>query len=395
MRNKIYLDNSTTTRPSEKTITKMIPYFTEKWGIPSSPHGMGQELLPAIEESLRFLYALLDAQESASFVFTSSGTEAINHVFQATYHDITRLTGKNQFITSNIDEATSLMSIGRLEEWSCVGKMIKANASGYISPEDLLQMINPRTALVSLSWVNGLTGVINPIAELSAVCQEKNVLFHVDATHALGKLFFQMEDLNPSFVTFNGDHLHAPKGTGGLYIKEGIKCSNLIVGSMDQGGRRGGALNVPLLIGLGEAAREALDARDLVCTEVARLRNFFEEEVTSQLMGTKIYFKDQDRVPNISAISFIGVANEALLYALNRKGVFATIGGGNFQQIGLVLMASHIQESEAHSALSFSLSRETTEDEILSAVAIIKECVTKLRKISSLFFGSYESTTVS
>ena len=386
MTTRIYLDNSTTTRVSEKTVSKMLPFFHERWGAPSSPHAMGQDILPAIKESLQSIYALLGAKGSEGFVFTSSGAEAINHVFQAVYHDITRLTGQNQFVTSNIDEAPAMMAVGRLEEWTCVGKMLKANASGQITPQAVVDMITPRTALVSLAWANGLTGVVNPIAEISAVCREKGVLFHVDATHVLGKLSFQLDDIKPSFMTFNGDNLHAPKGTGGLYIKEGVKCSSFILGGMDQGGRRAGVLNVPGLIGLGEAAREASDARDFICTEVARLRDLFEAEITSHIKLSKVFFQDQERLPHISAIAFPGIANEALLYALNRKGVYASMGGGNFQQIGLLLMASGFNETIAHSTLSFSFSRETTEDEVIRAVEIIKECVFKLRKISSKFF---------
>lgn len=383
MSTRIYLDNSTTTRPSEKTVSKMLPFFTERWGAPSSPHTMGQELYPALEESLQAIYALLDAKETDSFVFTSSGAEAINHVFQAVYHDVTRLTGKNQFITSNIEEAPAMMVIGRLEECTCVGKLLKANASGQITPEAVKELITSRTALVSLSWANGLTGVINPINEIAAVCHEKGVLFHVDATHILGKLFFQLEDIKPSFMTFNGDHLHAPKGTGGLYIREGVKCSSFIMGGMDQGGKRAGTLNVPALVGLGAAAREALEARDLLCTEVARLRDIFESEITAQIKDSQIFFQDQQRLPHVSAMAFPGITNEALLYALNRKGVYASMGGGNFQQMGLLLMASGINETLAHSALSFSFSRETTEDDILRAVDIIKDCVLKMRKLSS------------
>jgi cysteine desulfurase len=387
MSKRIYLDNSATARPSEKTVAKMLPFFHERWGAASSPHAMGQELYPALEESLQSIYTLLGAKETEGFVFTSSGAEAVNHVFQAVYHDVTRLTGKNQYITSNIDEAPSMMAISRLEEWSCLGKMVQANSSGRVVPEAIAEIITPRTALVSLSWANGITGVINPLAEIAALCHEKGVLLHVDATHVLGKLYFNHSDIAPSFLTFNGENFHAPKGTGGLYIKEGVKCSGFILGGMDQGGKRAGGLNVPLLVGLGEAAHEALDARDLVCTEVARLRDLFEVEITSQIKDTQVFFQDQERLPHVSAIAFPGISNEALLYSLNRKGLFASIGGGNFQQIGLLLMASGIQETLAHSSLSFSFSRETTEDEVNRAVEIIKECVAKLRQLSSAFFG--------
>jgi cysteine desulfurase len=391
MSSRIYFDNASTTRVTEKVVAKMLPYFTEKWGLPSSPHAMGQETYSAIEDSLKSVYALVGASERENFVFTSSGTEAINHVFQSVYHDVTRLTGKNQFVTSNIDEAAAMMSIARLEECTCVGKMVKADADGKITAKAIEDLITPRTALVSLSWANGLTGVINPIADISTVCQERGIFLHVDATHVLGKLFYQFEDIGPSFLTFNGDHLHAPKGTGGLFIKNGVKLSSLLMGSMDQGGKRAGTYNLPGLIGLGEAAKEALEARDYLCTEIARLRDLFEEEILSQIEDTAVFFKDQERLPNISAVSFKGVANEALLYALSRKGLYASIGGGSYQQIGLILMASDVDENLAHSSLSFCFSRETTEDEILRAVEIIKAAVLKLRKISSAFFSGTPS----
>nr|NGY95570.1 Cysteine desulfurase IscS [Neochlamydia sp. AcF84] len=383
----IYFDNSTTTRPSEKTVSKMLPFFYRQWGAPLAPHHLGQELLPAIEESLNHIYKLLNIKKTDAFVFTSSGAEAVNHVFYSIYHDVTRLTGKNQFITSNIEEAPATMLINRLEDWTCVGRILKANPSGYISPEAVADAITPRTALVSLAWANGLTGVINPIAEISAICQEKDVLLHIDATHVLGKLFFQLEDINPAFLTFNGDHLHAPKGTGGLYIKEGIKCSSFIVGGMDQGGKRAGTLNVPALVGLGEASCEALEAQDLMCTEVARLRDLFETQITSSIPHTQIFFQDQQRLPHISAIAFAGISNEALLFALNRKGVYASMGGGNFQQLKLILMASARDETLASSTLSFSFCKDNSEDEVMHAVEIIKDCVLKLRKLSShLYF---------
>jgi cysteine desulfurase len=378
----IYLDNSTTTRPSEKTIAAMLPFLTEKWGTPSAPHQMGQELFPAIEESYRALYQLLGAKESDDVIFTSSGAEAVNQVILSAYLDITRSTGKNQFVTSNIDEAPSIMSVGRLEQLGCVAKMAKANAEGQVTSQAIADVITPRTALVSLSWANGLTGVIHPVGEIATLCQERGILFHLDATHILGKLFYELEDVGAQLITFNGDNLHGPKGTGGLYIKEGTPCSPLIVGGFEQGGHRAGSFNVAGLVGLGQAAKEALDARNLVCTEVARLRNKLEAGIKSGFPDAVLFYQEQERLPNCGVISFPGISNEAMLYALNRKGVYASIGGGTFQQLGLLLMASGVEESLAHSAINFSLSREITENDIDRAITIICETAHKLRKIS-------------
>lgn len=379
----IYLDNSTTTRPSEQVLAKMMLFFTEMWGSPSAPHQKGQELFSAIQDSMKAIYALLGANEKDDLVFTSSGAEAVNQVFFSAYDDIMRTTGKNQFIVSITDEAPAIMSLSRLERFGAVPKTVNVNAQGKIDVETLAESITPRTALVSLSWANGLTGVINPVAEIGTLCQERGIAYHLDATHVLGKLFWELPDIGADFISFNGDNFHAPKGTGGLWIKEGRKCSPFIVGGFEQGGHRAGTLNVPALVGLGKAALEAIDARDLLSIETARLRNKLEEGVKSVFPEAEIFFQNQERLPNCTVIAFPGIANEALLYALNRKGVYASIGGGTFQQIGLVLMASNVEETLAHSAISFSLSRETTENEIQRAVEIIGECAHRLRKISS------------
>jgi cysteine desulfurase len=371
-----------TTRPSEKTVAAMHPYFTEMWGCPSAPHQKGQELYPAIEQSLRSIYSLIGAHEMDEFIFTSSGAEAINQVILSTYFDVTRTTGKNQFITSHIDEAPAIMSIGRLEKIGCVAKMPNANSQGIITAAAIAENITPRTALVSLSWANGLTGVINPVSDIATLCHERGIRFHLDATHVLGKLFYELDDVGAHFITFNGDQLHAPKGTGGLYIKYGIGCSPFIVGGAEQAGHRAGSINVPALVGLGQAAAEALDSRDLLCTEVARLRDKLELGIMTEFPEAFPFFRDQERLPHCTAIAFPGINNEAMLYALSRRNVYASIGGGSFQQIGLVLAACGVAEALAQTAISFSLSRETTEDEIDRAIVIIGETARRLRKVS-------------
>ena len=378
----IYLDNNMATRPSIQTITKMMPFYTDHWGNPSSPHQMGQELFPALTEAYKSIYKMLGGKETDGFVFTSSGAEAINQVFLSSYFDITRATGKNQYVTANIEEAPMLMSISRLELLGCTGKMVDANKQGKITADAIERILTPRTALVSLSWANGLTGVVNPVAEIAKLCRDKGIAFHLDATHVLGKLFFDLEEINPSFITFNGDQIYAPKGTGGLFVKEGVKCSPLLVGGIEQGGHRAGSYNVPGLIGLGNAALETIECRDLICTEVARLRNHLEEGILAGYPDAQIMFKEEERLPHCTAIAFPGVVNEALLYALNRKGVYASIGGGSFQQIALVLTGSGVDGIAAQGAISFSLSRETNEDEIDRAISIIVETATKLRKLS-------------
>lgn len=378
----IYLDNAMTTRPSEKGVAQAIPMLVDGWGSPMAPHKKGQELFPAIAQSYREIYKLFGASEEDLVIFTSSGAEAVNHVFLSTFFEVVQSTGKNQFITSNIDEAPAMMSMHRLEKLQCVGKTAHANENGIVTRAIIADLITPRTALVSLSWGNGLTGTINEVQEIATLLQERGILFHLDATHVLGKIYFELEDIGADFITFNGDNLHAPKGTGALYVKKGAPISPFIVGGLEQGGYRAGSMNVSGLAALGQAAGEAIECRDLMCTEIARLRNELED-----IPDAVVFFKDRPRLPHIAAIGFPGIVNESLLFALNRRGLCACIGGGSFQQIGLVLQASGIDETLANSAVSFCLSRETTGEEIEKAKAIITECVTELRQASSAFTG--------
>lgn len=379
----IYLDNSTTTAPSELSISKMLPFLTEHWGIPSAPHQKGQELHAAITDSYKKLYQFMGAHEEDTFVFTSSGAEAVNHIISSVYRDITLTTGRNQFLTTAISEAPAILAIERLEPLGCVAKTIEVDTKGIVTEKAFSEAISPRTALVSIPWGNGLTGVIQPLAEIKALCKQRGILLHLDATHVLGKLYYDLKEIDPDFMTFSGDLFHAPKGTGGLYIKNGISCSPFIVGGSEQGNKRAGPLNVPSLIGLATAAQEALDSRDYLCTEIARLRNKFEMGIKTKIPDAFILFQDQERLPHCTAIAFPGLVNEALLFILNRKGICASIGGGLFQQLSLLLTASQIDPTVARGACSFSLSRYTTEDEVDRAIPLITEAVNLLLKSSN------------
>ncbi|KIC74169.1 cysteine desulfurase family protein [Candidatus Protochlamydia amoebophila] len=382
----IYLDNSTTSRPSDLSISQMMPYLTDRWGLPSAPHQKGQELYPVLKECYKILYAFLGAQEADQFVLTSSGAEAVNQVISSVYRDVTLPSGKNQFLTSNADEAPALMAMARLEPLGCVAKIIESNQYGIVTAEALAEAISPRTALISLSWANGLTGVVQPLGEIIALCKQRDIRLHLDATHVLGKLFYEFDELSVDFMTFNGDQLHAPKGTGGLYIKQGIKCSPLIAGGSDQAGLRAGGLNMASLVALAYAAKETLECRDLLCTETARLKHKLETGIVKAYPQARICFRECERLPHCTTLLFPGIANEALLFNLNRKGVYANIGGGNFQQLGLLLSACGLEEDLAYSAVSFSLSRYTTEEEIDRAIELIVESAWQLNQTSYKLF---------
>ncbi len=379
----IYLDNSTITRPSSKVVSEMLPFLQERWEASGAPHKLGHEALPDIERALKKIYRLLGAGEEDVMVVTSSGTEAVNHVVQSVYRDVTLPTGKNHFLTSNIDEAPAIMAMSHLEPLGCVCRMVEAGPSGQITAEAVGDALTPRSALLSLSWANGLTGVIHPVEEIAALCRERGILFHLDASHVLGKLYFELDKVGADFITFEGSLLHAPKGTGALWAREGTKVTPLLFGSHEQGGQRAGPWSVAGLAALGQAADQLLEARDLLCMEGARLKSRLEEGIVKVYPDAKVLFSNQERLPHVTAVAFPGIAAEALLLALSEEGLYASIGGGSHQQLSLILEACGCDPLLCHSAISFSLSRETTDHEIDSALKVIEEAAGRLRKTSA------------
>ena len=382
----VYVDHTTAGRPSEKAIAAMTPFFTELWGNPLAPHDHGAQLLAPIEQGYRTLYQLLGADEKDTFVFTASGAEAVNQVIMGNYIEITCKTGKSHFVTSQWDEAPAMMGSGRLEQLGGRLQLAPVNRDGVVTAQAVTESLSPRTAFVSLSWVNGLTGVIQPIEEIAEVCHSRGVFFHVDITHGLGAIRIDLEELGADAITFHGAQLHAPMGTGGLLLREGKVCPPLILGGQEQGGLRGGGFPTASFIALATAAEEASYAIDFVATEVARLRENFEQRVTSEITGAEVLFVETERVPHISSIYIPGVNSEALLFMLNQYAVYATIGGGEQQQLSALLTISGASPQVGFSSISFGFSRMTTQEEIDRVVEVLVTSVHHLRHLSGFPF---------
>ncbi len=331
---------------------------------------MGQELIPSFRSFTETIFEALGCDASDKFYFFHSSGEAIQQLFLFHYFDHVRSCGRNHILTTNIEEASVLMALHRLEELQCHGKMLPINEQGQLTSAALEKAINPRTSLLSVSWANGLTGVIHPIADIAEMCRAKDIRLHVDASYVIGKLYFRFEDLPIDYLTFDGSFLHAPKGTAGLLVKSKSPFSSPMGSSV------GG------MAALSQALEENMHMFDHVCLETARLRAKFESKIQQQIPDAQVFFQKADRLPNCCAIAFPGVFSDALLFLLNRKGVYASLGGGHCQKLSHILIASGIEETLANCALSFSLSFETREEEIDYAIRVIVESVQKLKALS-------------
>ena len=387
-----YLNNNQAAPPSKKTISEMLPYYSDFWGSPLAPHQPGQQLWGKIKQYYQTIYELLGAnEEDDTFILTSSGAEAINHVIQSVYLNTTKKSGKNHFLTASTDEAPAILSTSKLAEFGCIAKMLPVTQEGIITPKILTESITPRTALLSLSLSNGLTGIMQPIKEISKICIDRRILLHLDISHSLGKVPLDLNETGAHFITFNGEALHAPVGTGGLLVRNKEKISPMILCGSDHSRYRGGNLNVPALVGLTTALQEMVENMDFLGTEISRLRNKLEKKLLSAIPDSSVLFKGQERLPNCTTLIFPKICNEALLYLLNQKKIYATIGGGSFQQLNRQLLSSGINETVANGSISFALSRYTTEEAIEKTIEETIVSVKQLQESSLYFFNFQEA----
>ncbi len=364
----VYLDNQTLTRPFSRVLEQMLAFQHELWDAHAIPHAAAQLQNLTVNRAKAKMADHFGMGDNDHFIFAHSADEAIHKLFLATYIDLVRETGRSHFLTAPGEISSILSATARMEKLGCAVKTLPLNAYGQITRAVLEENLRARTALVSLSWADPFTGVIQPIADLGELCKEKGVLLHVDATAALGKFFFRFQDLNVDFLTFDGKSVHAPEGTAGLIVKAGCLLSTL---------KDGAQKPAAAMHALALAFDDLHQSLDHVCIETARLRNKLEEGLQAQLSDVSPLFAESERAPHISAIAFHGVNAEALLFHLHRQGIYAQLGGEAFTSL---LAACGKDSALAHCTLSFALCYETSEADIDYVLEKIISAVKKLRQ---------------
>jgi len=382
MAQMIYLDHHSATRMCSPALQQMRASMEDHWAPGFQPYKLSQDLLGLLRYDM--IYDLVGASAEDLFVFTSSGAEAVNQVHWSAFLERARKEGKCHFITTAVEDAPILQSLKRLEDLGCFVKFAPLDSKGCVDVAKLKELINPKTAMISLSYAHGLTGVIQPIEEIGAMAKEKNVLLHVDASYALGKVYRPFQDVD--YLTFSGDRIHAAKGSGALFAKKSSPLQPLIVGGNEQANLRGGAFDIPSFFSLSAAASQASLSLDLMGLETARLRDRLEGTILEKIPDAAPLFEGVLRLPNVSVVTFKRVHQEALFYALSKKQVFGSIGGAYAPHLARHLMALGMEEKRAETAIHFSLSRMTTQDEIDRTVLILIDVVQSLRTFSEDLF---------
>ncbi|HZR73780.1 MAG TPA: cysteine desulfurase NifS [Bradyrhizobium sp.] len=377
----IYLDNNATTRTDPAVVDAMLPFFSEQFGNASSSHAFGSEVAGAIRQARRSLQALLGAAFDHEIVFTSGGTESNN---TAILSALATQDGRNEIVTTAVEHPAVLALVEQLASSEIKTHLIPVDSLGRLDIEAFRHALGPRTAIASVMWANNETGTLFPIAFLAKMARAAGALFHTDAVQAVGKVPIDLKDSEIDMLSLSGHKLHGPKGIGALYLRKGTRFKPLISGGPQERRRRGGTENVPAIVGLGKAAELAAAALQVERGRVSALRDRLEQGVLR--LGQCVALGDiRNRLPNTANIAFAHLEGEAIVHRLNRAGIAASLGSAcssGSMEPSHVLRAMNVSAECLRGAVRFSLSRETTPEEIHRTVRELSDIVPGLRTMS-------------
>lgn len=381
-----YLDNSATTRCSDRACQLMVDLLTKDYGNPSSLHMKGIEAERFVETAKKKIAKTLRVSEK-EIIFTSGGTESNNLAIIGAAMANRR--AGNHIITTSIEHASVENPMEFLKEQGFDITYLSVDENGIISLEELEEAVTEQTILVSMMQVNNEIGAIEPVAEVAELIKKKNpdTLIHVDAIQSYGKMYIYPKKLGIDMLSVSGHKIHGPKGSGFLWVKEKTKLKPLILGGGQQKGMRSGTENVPAIAGLGEAAEEIYENLDEKRAHLYGLKQRFIDGI-EKLEGTHVNGKTgEDSAPHIVSVSFEGIRSEVLLHSLEDRGIYVSSGSAcssnnhaGKQKGSKTLRNIHLKENLLDSTLRFSFSVHTTEEEIDYALEVLGELLPVLKK---------------
>ena len=381
-----YLDNSATTRCSDRACQLMVDLLTRDYGNPSSLHMKGIEAERFVETAKKKIAKTLRVSEK-EIIFTSGGTESNNLAIIGAAMANRR--AGNHIITTSIEHASVENPMEFLKEQGFDITYLSVDENGIISLEELEEAVTEQTILVSMMQVNNEIGAIEPVAEAAELIKKKNpaTLIHVDAIQSYGKMYIYPKKLGIDMLSVSGHKIHGPKGSGFLLVKEKTKLKPLILGGGQQKGMRSGTENVPAIAGLGEAAEEIYENLDEKRAHLYGLKQRFIDGI-EKLEGTHVNGKTgEDSAPHIVSVSFEGIRSEVLLHSLEDRGIYVSSGSAcssnnhaGKQKGSKTLRNIHLKENLLDSTLRFSFSVHTTEEEIDYALEVLGELLPVLKK---------------
>ncbi len=384
----VYLDNNATTRVAPEVVEKMLPFFTERYGNPSSIHSFGGSVMPEIENARREIAELIGADfrnkdnVATEILFTSCGTESDN---AAILSALATQNGRKKIVTSCIEHPAILSLCKDLERRGYEVATVGVDDRGRVNLDDFRKAVDENTAIVSMMWANNEIGNIFPVEEIAEIAHAKGALFHTDAVQAVGKIPIDMSKNTIDFLSLSGHKLHAPKGVGVLYVRRGVRFHPFLIGGHQEMGRRGGTENAASVIGLGEAAKLARLTMDHEVIELAELRDRLEKGLLERIPKIRINGDIASRLPNTSSVSFEFIEGESILMLLDAFGICASSGSacttGSLEP-SHVLRAMGLPYTAAHGTIRFSFSRYNTIEDVDFVLEKLPPIIARLREIS-------------
>lgn len=379
----IYLDNNATTQCAPAVVEAMLPYFSEKYGNASSMHSFGGNNRHAIDQARQQVANLIGAAYADEIIFTSCATESDN---TAIFSAVRSFPKKKHIITSAVEHPAIMEPFKYLEAQGYRVDFIGVDEQGRFDMERFQSVLDEDTALVSVMWANSETGTIFPIAEIAHLAHEKGALFHTDAVQAVGKIPVNVRETDIDILSLSAHKFHGPKGVGALYVRRGTRFMPYLMGGHQEKHRRAGTENVPYIVGLGKASELAQKRlSDGTPARIAALRDRLEQGILDAVPDVKVNGDTQNRVPNTTNISFGYIEGESILMYLNDLGVCASSGSactsGSLEP-SHVLRAMGVPFQFAHGSIRFSLSDQTTPQDIELVLKELPPIIERLRKIS-------------
>ncbi len=382
---QIYADNAATTKMSRMAIDAMLPYMEEYYGNPSSLHSVGQKAAEALAEARETVAGLLGCQ-AREIIFTSGGSEADNQAIVSAAV-LGEKKGKKHIISTAFEHHAVLHTLKKLEKQGFEVTLLPVHENGIVSAQEVADAIREDTCLVTVMFANNEIGSIQPIAEIGRVCREKGVLFHTDAVQAAGHLHINVQEQNIDMLSLSAHKFHGPKGVGLLYAKRGIALTNIIEGGAQERGKRAGTENIPGIVSMAAALREACEHMDENAAKVTALRDKLiaglEKIPHSALNGDRT-----NRLPGNVNFCFEGIEGEGILLLLDAKGICASSGSactsGSLDPSHVLLAIGRPHEI-AHGSLRLSLCEWNTEEEVDYMLEEIPKVIEYLRNMSPVW----------
>jgi len=392
--NRVYFDYNATTPVEPEVLDAMLPYFSGEFGNAASIHTPGQRARGAVETAREQVAALIGAR-AQEIVFTSGGTESDNHaVFGVVVQAFLPVpTSKNpdpspHIITTAIEHEAVLNACQALEKSGVRVTFLAANREGQIDLDELRQAVRPETVLITVMHANNELGTVQPLEEVGRIAKERDIYFHTDAVQSAGKVPIEVNQLGVDLLSLSAHKFYGPKGIGALYIRGGTRLRQLLYGGHHQRGFRPGTENVAGIVGLGKAAEIARESFAADARRVSTLRDKLEQGLLARVPHTRVNGGASSRTPNTTNLVFPGIEGEALLIALDLKGLACSTGAAcssGAVEPSHVLTAIGLPPEEARASLRFSLGRHTAEQEIDFALQVVPSAVEQLRELSPTY----------